>query len=395
MAKLPPPVDLKEPRQEKERRAGRTDPLANRPALGIAYHMPERLTPEWYAFGLIDRALAQGADSLLYDELVRKAGLTGGVDAGINWGLGSMFDYSGPMLWMAQAFHDSTTSSDKLLAAIDTVIERVRKEGLDQATLDRARVKMRSGLYARPRAVRRLRPRQPAGVVRALRRQPGAHQSARNRICQGDAGAGAEDRQRVPASGQSNGLRHHTRKGWSRETGRRGLAMRTASTRSTFTKLAAGVCILAATAAIGAQQKQKPPAPGTAKGLRHSGAEALHARQRAAGDTGAVRPGAEGDHQARRAGRQSARGPRGSLARGSDRRHDERGHDGADRRCAGPRVCVDGRRTGRRRRPRYRVDLDRGPERSRRQGGPARRRCGNTAAIAGGGARARQGQPAA
>jgi zinc protease len=50
MAKLPAPVDLKEPRQEKERRAGRTDPLANRPALGIAYHMPERLTPEWYAF---------------------------------------------------------------------------------------------------------------------------------------------------------------------------------------------------------------------------------------------------------------------------------------------------------------------------------------------------------
>jgi zinc protease len=148
MAKLPPPVDLKEPRQEKERRAGRTDPLANRPALGIAYHLPERLTPEWYAFGLIDRALAQGADSLLYDELVRKAGLTGGVDAGINWGLGSMFDYSGPMLWMAQAFHDSTTSSDKLLAAIDTVIERVRKDGLDQATLDRARVKMRSGLYS-------------------------------------------------------------------------------------------------------------------------------------------------------------------------------------------------------------------------------------------------------
>jgi len=147
-AKLPPPVDLKEPRQEKEKRAGRTDPLANRPALGIAYHLPERLTPEWYAFGLIDRAIAQGEDSMLYDELVRKAGLTGGVDAGINWGLGSMFDYKGPMLWMAQFFHDSSTPSDKLLAGIDAVIERVRKEGLDQATLDRARVKLRSGLYA-------------------------------------------------------------------------------------------------------------------------------------------------------------------------------------------------------------------------------------------------------
>jgi predicted Zn-dependent peptidase len=146
--KLPPPADLREPRQEKEKRTGRTDALANRPALGIAYHLPERLTPEWYAFGLIDRALAQGSDSLLYEELVRKGGLTGGVDAGINWGLGSMFDYSGPMLWMAQFFHDATTPSDKLLAAIDAVLERVRKEGLDQATLDRARVKMRSGLYA-------------------------------------------------------------------------------------------------------------------------------------------------------------------------------------------------------------------------------------------------------
>ena len=79
---------------------------------------------------------------------MRKGGLTGGVDAGINWGLGSMFDYSGPMLWMAQFFHDATTPSDKLLAAIDTVVERIRKEGLDQATLDRARVKMRSALYA-------------------------------------------------------------------------------------------------------------------------------------------------------------------------------------------------------------------------------------------------------
>jgi zinc protease len=147
-ATLPPPPDLKEPRQEKEKRAGRTDPLANRPALGMAYHLPERFTPEWYAFGLIDRALAQGADSLLYDELVRKAALTGEVDAGINWGLGNMFDYKGPMLWMAQFFHDTSTPSDKLLAAIDGVIERIRRDGLDQATLDRARVKMRSGLYA-------------------------------------------------------------------------------------------------------------------------------------------------------------------------------------------------------------------------------------------------------
>ena len=43
-ATLPPPPDLTEPRQEKEKRAGRDDPLATRPALGIAYHVPDRAT---------------------------------------------------------------------------------------------------------------------------------------------------------------------------------------------------------------------------------------------------------------------------------------------------------------------------------------------------------------
>jgi zinc protease len=146
--KLPPPPDLREPRQKKERRAGRTDPLANRPALGLGYHVPERGSPEWYAFGLLDQLLGQGPDSLLYDELVRKRGLTGGVDAGINWGLGNMFDYSGPMLWIAQIFHDTGTPSEKMLAAVDEVVERVRREPVDQATLDRALVKVRSSLYA-------------------------------------------------------------------------------------------------------------------------------------------------------------------------------------------------------------------------------------------------------
>jgi zinc protease len=147
-SKLPPAPDLKEPRQEKEKRASRTDPLANRPALGIGYHTPDRLTPEWYAFGLLDQALAQGSDSLFYDDLVRKKGLTGEVSAGINFGLGNMFDYSGPMLWIAQFFHDSSVSSDALLGAVDAIVEKVRKEGLDQSALERARVKMRSDLYA-------------------------------------------------------------------------------------------------------------------------------------------------------------------------------------------------------------------------------------------------------
>src|SRR6476646_5034071 len=47
----PTKPDITEPRQTAPRRASRVDSLATRPALGIAYHVPDRYTPEWYAFG--------------------------------------------------------------------------------------------------------------------------------------------------------------------------------------------------------------------------------------------------------------------------------------------------------------------------------------------------------
>jgi zinc protease len=147
-SQLPPVPDISEPRQTSEKRFTRTDALAERPAIGFAYHVPERNTPEWYAFGLIHQILGQGRDSRLYDEMVRKRGLTGGVGAGINFGLGSMYDYNGPMLWIVQAFHDKAKPADSLIAAFDAAIEPLRTAPVDRATLDRAVVKLRSSLYS-------------------------------------------------------------------------------------------------------------------------------------------------------------------------------------------------------------------------------------------------------
>jgi zinc protease len=139
--------DLTEPRQTAEKRASRTDVLANRPALGIAYHMPDRWTPDWFAMGLIDQILGQGRDSKLYDALVQRAGLTSDVSAGINWGLGNMFNYEGPMLWMVSVYHDKASTPDSLLRVIDAEIESLRSSPVDSATLARAKIKMRSSLY--------------------------------------------------------------------------------------------------------------------------------------------------------------------------------------------------------------------------------------------------------
>jgi predicted Zn-dependent peptidase len=145
--RLPPQPDLSEPRQEKEKKASKPDALAKRPALAFAYHMPERNTPEYYAMGLLDQLLAQGDDSLLYQELVQRRGMTGGLQAGINWGLGNMFNYDGPMLWMVSLYHDSNVKADDIMAATDAVIEQLRLKPIDQKTLDRGLIKLRSSFY--------------------------------------------------------------------------------------------------------------------------------------------------------------------------------------------------------------------------------------------------------
>jgi zinc protease len=146
-SQLPPPPDLKEPRQEKEKRDVKPDPLIQRPAIAFAYHMPDRNTPEYYAMGLLDQILVQGNDSLLYQELVHKRGFTSEVRGGINSDLGNMFNYAGPMLFMANLTYDPSTSPDAIMQAVDTVIEPLRTKPVDNATLNRARVKLRSSLY--------------------------------------------------------------------------------------------------------------------------------------------------------------------------------------------------------------------------------------------------------
>src|SRR5437762_8440747 len=138
--------DLAEPRQEKEKHASKVDPLAKRPALAVAYHMPDRNTPEYYAMGLIDQLLVQGDDSMLYQELVKRRAFSGEVNGGINL-LGNMFNYKGPMLWAVSLIHDSASKPDDIVAAMESVIAPLRTKPVDQALLDRALVKFRSNLY--------------------------------------------------------------------------------------------------------------------------------------------------------------------------------------------------------------------------------------------------------
>lgn len=142
---LPAKPDISEPVQSEEKRFVKDDALANKPAIAIAYHMPERNTPEYYAMGLLDQILVQGDNSLLRQKLVNEKGYTSGVGGGINY-LGNMFNYNGPMQWMFNFTYDNETTEADVVAAVDEVINSL-KASITQESLDNALVKMRSSLY--------------------------------------------------------------------------------------------------------------------------------------------------------------------------------------------------------------------------------------------------------
>lgn len=139
--------DLTELRQEKEKRFNKFDKLAPKPAFAFAYKMPPRNTPEYFAMGIIDQLLVQGSDSMLHQELVKNRQITGSVGGGINYLLGNMFNYNGPMLWMSSFTHDEDKTEQDLVSAVDSVISQLTEVPIPQEAIDRAMVKLRSSLF--------------------------------------------------------------------------------------------------------------------------------------------------------------------------------------------------------------------------------------------------------
>jgi zinc protease len=141
---LPPLPDLTEPKQTVERKFTKEDKLANRPAIAIAYKMPARNTPEYYAMGIINQILVNGNDSKLFQKLVQEKGYTGGVEGGINY-LGNMYNYNGPMIWMCNLLYDKTLSADSIIHQMDVAAAEI--QNITPEEVDVAIIKIRSALY--------------------------------------------------------------------------------------------------------------------------------------------------------------------------------------------------------------------------------------------------------
>jgi len=145
--KAEPMPDLTEPRQEAERTTTRVDGLATKPAIAVGYQMPKRNSPEYFAMGLLDQILVEGEDSMLYQELIKNKNYASNVNGGINSGLGNMFNYNGPMLFDVNLIYDDKFQAQDVLGSIDKVVADVQAKPVSQDVIDRALVKLRSGLY--------------------------------------------------------------------------------------------------------------------------------------------------------------------------------------------------------------------------------------------------------
>jgi len=142
-----PEIDVSEPPQTEEKRAEMTDPLATEPGLAIAYHMPERGTPDYFAMILIDQILVRGGDARLRQRLVDELGYGTQISGGINL-LGNVFNYDGPMLWTASIIHDDAVGSDQVRTDFDQVIDTLRTTRVSRQELAAARSKFLTEFYS-------------------------------------------------------------------------------------------------------------------------------------------------------------------------------------------------------------------------------------------------------
>ena len=143
----PPKAQVEEPAQTAERRSSETDRLAKVPALAIGYRMPPRHSPDAIAGAVAGELLHNGQASRLYQSLVKDNQVVLSVEGGVNWPLGTPFEFNGPTLMTSFIVYPPNVNEDKVIAAYDAAVKDLAEKGPSQDDINRIVAKMRSDLY--------------------------------------------------------------------------------------------------------------------------------------------------------------------------------------------------------------------------------------------------------
>ncbi len=134
--------------QTEERRGEIPEKFGPLPAMAIGYRAPARGTPDWYAAGILDRALHGGRAGRVYRRLMLERQIAIDVAGGVNYSSGDLFDYNGPTLMITTIYHKPEYSSEETIEAFDELVKEIRDQGLGDDELQQIRVKFRSDFYS-------------------------------------------------------------------------------------------------------------------------------------------------------------------------------------------------------------------------------------------------------
>ncbi len=137
----PPPMDMTEPAQTKEKRETIQDGLARLTRVDIGYHVPPSSHADNEALGVLGTILTGGKSSRMYESLVRQKALTTGVGAGTN-------GRRGPQLFLLSATAMPGKSAADLEAGIYAEIERLKTDPIQTWELDKARNSAKRGVVS-------------------------------------------------------------------------------------------------------------------------------------------------------------------------------------------------------------------------------------------------------
>ncbi|HET8888457.1 MAG TPA: pitrilysin family protein [Candidatus Angelobacter sp.] len=131
----PPPVDMKEPEHDKERRKTLNDPLARLPQFHAVYNIGPGNTPDTYALQILSSILSNGRSSRLYQHLVHDKQLA------INAGAFAQAR-RGPGLFNVVALPRPGVKIEDLEKAVEEELEAVKKDGVTQQEMEKVRTQL-------------------------------------------------------------------------------------------------------------------------------------------------------------------------------------------------------------------------------------------------------------
>jgi predicted Zn-dependent peptidase len=136
---LPPLIHTVEPVQEGEKRVAVASPA--QPFLAVAYQRPDQYSPDDAAIDVLSEVLSGGRTGIIYKDMVR--------DKKIALGAGTQSTFpSGryPSLFLFFAAPASGHTVEENEKGLYEIIERMKREKIDAATLQRIKTKLRADL---------------------------------------------------------------------------------------------------------------------------------------------------------------------------------------------------------------------------------------------------------